>query len=126
MRNKRHGRGRRGQQHGQLRSKGFLQPCLLLQLYEKDCHGYELLAGLEEFLDSVEEMDPSIIYRLMREMEEKELVESYSGEYSRGPKRRMYRLTTAGRSYLQISIEELKQFRTKIDRLLSIYKSLQK
>lgn len=120
----RQGRGGKGQGKGtgnKRRPLGFLQPCLLLQLHKEDMHGYELLQGLDHFMDDGREYDPSIIYRRLREMETKGFVSSYEGENSRGPRRRMYRLTAEGRQQLTLWVEDLVRSRQEIDRLLTAY-----
>lgn len=116
------GRGRGGRGVGKKRRMlGFLQPCIFLQLNDQDKHGYELLQGLSEFIDDAEEYDPSMIYRLMKEMELNGFVNSYEGDTSRGPKRKMYRLTEEGRLQLERWVLDLKRSREEIDRLLAEY-----
>jgi DNA-binding PadR family transcriptional regulator len=103
------------------RAPAHLQACLLLQLYNLDRHGYELLQGLHNFISDAHAYDPSVIYRFMRGMEQDGLVVSYEGDVSLGPKRRMYRLTPAGKQQLNTWIETLKRSRDEIDHLLSFY-----
>lgn len=101
---------------------GFLQPCILMQLSSEDRHGYDLFLGLGEFLSDAEQYDPSILYRLLREMEDSDVIESYEGEISRGPKRKMYRITKAGDNALRDWIDDLQRTREEIDSLLNMYK----
>ena len=120
----RQGRGRKGQGKGQGKKRrplGFLQPCLLLQLLQEDMHGYELLQGLDSFMEDGCEYDPSIIYRMLREMEANGFVSSYEGEDSRGPRRRMYTLTAEGKQQLSRWVEDLARSKQEIDRLLAAY-----
>ena len=114
--------GRRQGAAGKRRMTGFMQPCFLLQLYGQDRHGYDLLQGLQEFMADADALDPSIIYRIMREMEENGLVESYEGTVSRGPRRRMYSLTVEGKKQLSRWIDDLKQTRDEINHLLAVFK----
>lgn len=109
------GKGRRA------RTRGFLKPCLLLQLLESDYHGYDLLRGLDLFIEDSNEYDPSIIYRTLREMEEDGLVSSYEGETSKGPRRRVYTITTSGRDQLDYFARELFNTKEEILRFLSLY-----
>lgn len=97
---------------------GFLQPCILVQLSQKDRHGYDLLKGLDDFVDDALEYDPSIIYRLMKEMEENGSVSSYEGEVSQGPRRKMYTLTEEGRKTLNNWMVDLQRTKNEIERLL--------
>ena len=100
---------------------GFLQPCILVQLSKEDRHGYDLLMGLDEFIDDAGQYDPSIIYRLLRELEANNHVVSYEGDISLGPKRKMYSITAAGENLLQTWMENLRRSRKEIDRLLDVY-----
>ncbi len=113
------GRHRRGRRRRML---GFLQPCLLLMLRRNDAHGYNLLNGLEEFGLNPEALDSSMIYRALREMEAWGWVESYEGERSRGPQRRVYRLTEEGEHHLAIWIDDLQRGKREIELLLEAYK----
>jgi len=103
------------------RMTGFLQPCFLLQLHSADSHGYDLLQGLQDFMTGAEDYDPSIIYRIMRDMERNGWVTSYEGAVSRGPKRRMYSLTEEGERQLVSWVDDLKKTRDEIDNLLNLY-----
>lgn len=118
-----------GKRHGQRRRAvpkrritGFLQPIFLLQLYSQDRHGYDLLQGLEEFISDAETYDPSIIYRIMREMESNGWVNSYEGTVSRGPRRRMYSLTLEGKEQLSRWMIDLQKTKDEIDNLLTVFR----
>jgi DNA-binding PadR family transcriptional regulator len=100
---------------------GFLQPCLLLMLHRGDAHGYNMLNGLGEFGLNPEAYDPSMIYRALREMEELGWIVSYEGERSRGPQRRVYRLTGEGERHLAIWISDLRRAKREIELLLEAY-----
>jgi PadR family transcriptional regulator, regulatory protein PadR len=119
----RRGRGRGRGAGKKRRMLGFLQPCIFLQLRDQDKHGYDLLQGLSEFMDDAGEYDPSMVYRLMKEMESNGFVNSYEGDTSRGPRRKMYCLTEEGRNQLERWVEDLKRSRKEIDRLLAGYEN---
>jgi DNA-binding PadR family transcriptional regulator len=68
-------------------------------------------------------IDPTLIYRALREMEDMELVESRWESASQGPKRRVYALLPAGEEQLSQWVEELKRTRNEIDQLLSLYET---
>ena len=91
-------RRRRGRGRGR-HIRGFLEPCLLLVLRGGAGHGYELKGELEPF--GLGEVNPSLVYRALRDMEVDELVESeWDTETTSGPARRVYRITDAGRARL--------------------------
>ncbi len=110
------GRGRRRQ--GLM---GFLRPCLLFLLTQDDAHGYSLLDELAEFGIDPEQVDPSLIYRTLRDMEEAGWVTSEWGEESQGPQRRVYRIVPEGKSYLADLMIGLRRRRDEIDHLLQAY-----
>ena len=127
MRRKGMGQGKRqGRGAGKRRRMmGFLQPCILAQLSRQDLHGYDLLKGLHEFVDDAGDYDPSIIYRLMRDMEDNGHVLSYEGEVSYGPQRKMYSITEAGKATMERWVNDLQRTRGEIDRLLEHYKEME-
>jgi DNA-binding PadR family transcriptional regulator len=99
----------------------FLQPCLLLMLTRGDAHGYSLYDGLDEFVFNRERFDPSLIYRVLRDMEEAGWVSSRWGEESQGPKRRVYQILPDGETHLSVWIKDLRRTRDEIDGLLKAY-----
>lgn len=99
----------------------FLQPCLLVLLRRDQAHGYSLLNDLAEFGFAPESLDPSLVYRALREMEMMGLVTSEWSDESLGPQRRIYRVTPAGEEYLAQWIADLRQTRREIDALLAAY-----
>ena len=100
---------------------GFIRPALLFMLLREDSHGYSLLDGLSEFGFNTIRVDPSLIYRILREMEEDGLVKSYFGEESLGPQRRIYQMLPEGQTHLSDLISNLRHRRNEIDNLLSAY-----
>jgi DNA-binding PadR family transcriptional regulator len=62
-----------------------------------------------------------MIYRALRDMEAAEWVVSYQGQESRGPQRRVYRLTEEGQRHLEIWIEDLRRSKREIELLLEAY-----
>jgi len=110
------GRGRR--RRGVM---GFLRPALLFLLTRENAHGYSLLDGLTEFSFNPKQIDPSLLYRTLREMEEAGWVSSNIGEESRGPQRRVYQLQPEGKTYLSELIDGLRRRRDEINILLQTY-----
>jgi DNA-binding PadR family transcriptional regulator len=99
----------------------FLQPCLLFILSRGDAHGYSLHDGLDEFGFDRYQLDPSLVYRALRNMEEAGWVSSRWDEDSQGPRRRVYQLLPEGKTHLAVWIEDLRRTRAEIDRLLQTY-----
>lgn len=119
-----HGRGQRGRGRGR-RIINYLQPCLLLMLSREPAHGYNLANGLIEFGIDPEMVDSSLIYRALREMEAEAFIASSWDDESLGPKRRVYEITTEGKSYLHEWMEDLKRLKVEIDTLMREYQKLQ-
>lgn len=99
----------------------FLQPCLLVLLRRNQAHGYSLLSDLARFGFDPEWLDPSLVYRVLREMEALGTVTSEWSDESLGPQRRVYRITPAGEEYLAHWIADLRRTRHEIDALLAAY-----
>ena len=111
------GRGRKRRR----RVMSFLQPCLLVMLNRGSAHGYSLLNGLDDFGFDLDRLDPSLVYRVLREMEGTNLVTSEWKDESLGPQRRVYRITEEGESALTQWVTELRRTRQDIDHLLAAY-----
>lgn len=114
------GRGRRGRGRRR-RVMRFLQPCLLLLLRSGEAHGYGLLTELERFGFDPEQVDPTLVYRALREMETVGWVQSKPDDRSLGPPRRVLSLTAEGERQLASWIEDLRRTQEEIDRLLEAY-----
>jgi DNA-binding PadR family transcriptional regulator len=99
----------------------FLQPCLLVLLHQRSAYGYDLLDEMEYFGFNLDRLDPSLVYRALRDMEGAGLVESEWGEESLGPQRRMYRITGEGEKFLAEWVNDLKRTRQEINTLLEAY-----
>lgn len=115
------GRGRRGWGCGR-RAAGMLESALLLLLHREQAHGYTLMEQLGEF--GLEGIDPSAIYRALRDMEAREWVSStWNEEQSQGPARRVYRITPLGDEVLAAWIQDLDQTKKMIGRLVGAYRA---
>jgi DNA-binding PadR family transcriptional regulator len=98
---------------------------LLVLLHRGQAHGYSLLSELDEFGFDPEQLDPSLVYRALREMEADQLVTSDWDEESLGPQRRVYRITPDGETHLAGWIEDLERARQEIDHLLETYQKVE-
>ena len=114
----------RGGRRGRRRVISFLQPCLLVMLHRGEAHGYSLLNGLDEFGFNLDRLDPSLVYRALREMEAASLVTSEWGDESLGPQRRVYQITEDGEQALAQWVADLRRTRQEIDHLLTAYEQV--
>ena len=98
----------------------FVEPALLLLLHYGPAHGYTLIERLGEF--DLANMDPSAIYRVLREMEERGWLRSArQAEGAQGPPRRVYHLTELGNQVLAGLTRDLLDTRQVIDHILAEY-----
>lgn len=116
----------RGQEDGQRwrgtsrRAVRFVEPTLLLLLHDGPAHGYTLIEQLGEY--GLADIDPSAVYRALRDMEKHGWVLSaWEEEETQGPPRRVYRLTTLGDEVLSRWAKDLQDTRRMIDHLLDAY-----
>jgi len=106
---------------GGRRKMFFLESCLLVLLHREPGYGYNLMDGLREFGFQTDQMDISILYRALRDLEAAELVSGAWDENSLGPQRRVYTLTSRGETALVEWIEALRQRRKEIETLEAAY-----
>jgi DNA-binding PadR family transcriptional regulator len=115
----------KGRRRGQ-RKMFFLQSCLLVLLHREPGYGYSLMDGLGEFGFQPDQMDISIIYRALRNLEEDGLVSDTWDDNSLGPQRRVYTLTPQGEEALAEWVENLRQRRKEIQALEAAYDAVKK
>ncbi len=99
----------------------FLEVCLLVLLYDKLGYGYGLIEDLEAFGFSSDDLNVSTLYRTLRKMENEDLVTSLWEESGLGPKRRVYKITEAGKTDLDNWIGILKNRKKRIENLIQKY-----
>lgn len=99
----------------------FLEPCLLLLLRGDATHGYNLLEALRQFGFAPGMVDASVVYRILREMEDAGWVSSQWDTAGSGPPRRVYTVTSDGEEYLAAWINDLRSTRDEIDQFIETY-----
>lgn len=98
----------------------FLDPVLLLLLHRRQAHGYTLLEQLTDF--GLADLNPSVIYRTLRDMEDRGWVTSiWDEEKTQGPPRRVYRITAEGDNALAQWVQDLEETRDLVDRFVMAY-----
>ena len=100
------------------RLEKFMEPCLLLTLREEESHGYELMEKLKEFGFEGSSADMANMYRILRNLEEKEMLSS-KWEEGAGPPKRVYSITQAGEKLLEEWAALIRKNRARIDRFLT-------
>jgi len=93
---------------------------MLLLLHHGPAHGYTLIDRLGEF--GLESLHPSVVYRALRDMDEKGwVISNWDVDGTQGPPRRVYRLTTSGDNVLGAYIQDLRQTHEQIGNLMDVY-----
>lgn len=99
----------------------LVQPALLVLLAKGPLHGYRLAEALAELPPfRGERPDPSGVYRLLRLLEGRDLVAARWDVSERGPARRLYELTDAGRACLGRWVETLDGYQKAVAELVAI------
>jgi PadR family transcriptional regulator PadR len=119
-RRRRRGRGAGGATYAR-RTKSFVQSALLLLLRQEEGHGYALMGGLKDLGLADESLNPSVVYRSLREMEGWGWVTSRWDTGGSGPSRRVYRLTPEGDEFLKNWVSGLGELKDTLDRFLQTY-----
>jgi PadR family transcriptional regulator PadR len=107
-----------------LSPKTFLIPYMLLMLRDSIMHGYAIWEKLIVMgIPGLTESDRATIYRLLRQLEREGKVKSEwdTSTEGHGPARRVYSLTNAGESFLQIWAVGLDQYRQSLDFFFKMY-----
>jgi len=99
--------------------RNFLRPCLLLMIGEAPSYGYDLLERLREV--GFKQVDPGLLYRSLRAMEQEGLLESDWMNSEVGPPRRTYQLSDEGLDWLHAWAGSLRQTERTIGLFLGRY-----
>lgn len=104
------------------RIRRFVEPAVLLLLHERPTHGYGLLDGLTRLGLEAYPADQSVIYRILRDLEQAGMITSeWDTEDTGGPPRRVYQLTDEGKEHLKAWVEELRATDRILHRFLDAY-----
>lgn len=113
------GRGRRWMGEYSLMDVRLVEPALLAFLKQENLHGYGLLEKLEPL--GLGSINPSVIYRILRDYEDIGLVRSdWDHESTQGPPRRVYALTDAGEAALERAARSLKDTVNRINQIITL------
>ena len=99
-----------------------IEPFVLLRLARAPAHGYELAQTVAELGFRRVARDRSILYKVLRALEEEGCTTSHWETSDAGPARRIYRLTERGETYLAARAEDLERQKRRIDRFLEQYR----
>jgi PadR family transcriptional regulator, regulatory protein PadR len=83
------------------RVHGLIQALLLLLLKEREDHGYQLVQRLGSEIPEEMAPAPTVVYRLLRDLERIGSVRAELQPGAAGPARKVYTLTSAGEVHLE-------------------------
>ncbi|MCP8968623.1 PadR family transcriptional regulator [Ectobacillus ponti] len=90
--------------------KGSTSLVVLQLLQERDMYGYELVKELERRSDQHLQLKEGTLYPALHKLEKQTYIECYWQEQEKGPARKYYRMTEAGREMLREKTQEWDQF----------------
>jgi PadR family transcriptional regulator, regulatory protein PadR len=95
----------------------FIQPFILLELYHQDRQGIEILKQLKD-MEKFEKLDPTGFYRMLKKMEESEMITSHWNITENEKPIKIYSITDSGKICLQTWKHTLKQYSKDIEELV--------
>ena len=90
--------------------KGSTSLILLQLLNERDMYGYELVKELEQRSDQGLSVKEGTLYPALHKLEKQEYIECYWVEQEKGPARKYYKITAAGKEILHEKTREWQDF----------------
>lgn len=98
--------------------RGDVPTLILAVLADGPAHGYAIARAIEDKSGNVLSLREGSLYPALRALEQQQLVESLWEVQERGPARRMYTLTDAGREALSSRIGEWETYAVAIAAVL--------
>jgi len=90
--------------------KGSTSLIMLQLLNERDMYGYELVKELEKRSDNGFSVKEGTLYPALHKLEKQEYIDCYWREQEKGPARKYYRITEAGKEVLGEKTREWQDF----------------
>jgi PadR family transcriptional regulator PadR len=94
--------------------KGILEMCILYTVKNDRLYGYDIMKSMKRFFPEVNE---STFYAILRRLHAENYTEISLGQESKGPPRKYYHITPAGRAYLNAGIQDWQRMRAIIAEL---------
>jgi PadR family transcriptional regulator, regulatory protein PadR len=98
---------------------GWIEPFLLLGLWERDSYERELARKIDHM--GFEVASPQEVHRSLRRMEEEGMVVSEHEGSDGRPLRRRYEITESGPEYLEFWVNSLAWYQEEVDLFLRTY-----
>lgn len=98
----------------------LIEPVVMLAIKQHPgTHGYDLISRVQDLAMTDSEIEPGAVYRMLRQLEDAEMVESQWDTSKPGPARRRYTLTKDGDEHLGEWSQLITHRREEMDRFLS-------
>jgi PadR family transcriptional regulator, regulatory protein PadR len=94
--------------------KGVLELCVLILISKKHQYGYELAQNISSKIEVAE----GTLYPLLRRLTKEEYLTTYLAESSEGPPRKYYSITSKGRDYMNMLVNEWQQFSFAVNQFI--------
>lgn len=98
--------------------KGSSSLLLLQMLGERDMYGYEFVKELEKRSGNEFSIKEGTLYPALHKLEKQEYIEFYWQEQEKGPARKYYRITEAGREMLLEKTREWNDFVSVMNKVM--------
>lgn len=98
--------------------KGSTSLLLLQLLEERDMYGYELVKELENRSGNEFSVKEGTLYPALHKLEKQEYIECYWKEQEKGPARKYYKITEAGKAMLMEKTREWNDFVSVMNRMM--------
>ncbi|KOP82618.1 PadR family transcriptional regulator [Cytobacillus solani] len=98
--------------------KGSTSLLLLQLLEERDMYGYELVKELEKRSGNEFSVKEGTLYPALHKLEKQEYIECYWQEQEKGPARKYYCITNAGKDMLLEKTREWNDFVSVMNKLI--------
>ncbi|MCH1627884.1 PadR family transcriptional regulator [Ferdinandcohnia quinoae] len=98
--------------------KGSTSLLILQLLDERDMYGYELVKVLEQRSGNEFSVKEGTLYPALHKLEKQEYIECYWQEQEKGPARKYYRITSAGKEMLLEKTHEWNNFVSVMNKLM--------
>ncbi len=94
--------------------KGVLELIVLLVISKEDKYGYQLVSEVGKIVD----VNEGTIYPLLKRLTNDKYCETYLEQSAEGPARKYYKITTAGRIYLEVLSREWLEITTVVNNFI--------
>lgn len=100
--------------------RGHTDAIILARLLQADSYGYEINKIITTLSDGRFELKEATLYTAFKRLEEQGHIASYWGDSGAGARRRYYTITPSGREACHRLLEEWKETKEIMDKLLDV------